>query len=132
MKSYPERLKELNIYSLQRRRDRYLILQVYRVVIGLSDNPGFRVIKYGLRTKIRVEPTFNKYAPSWVRHARSASISCQGARLYNSLPRELRELEDTTPPSKSHVNSFKARLDKYLSNIPDIPGTRANALVQHI
>ena len=131
-KTYPERLKALNIYSLQRRRERYFIIQVYKFVIGLADNPGFRVLKYGLRTKIRVELTFCRNALSWVKRARSASLSCHGARLYNSLPDHLRELEDIAVPTKKDVNSFKRRLDSYLSTILDNPGTRYNALLPYI
>ena len=38
---YPERLKALKIYSLQRRRERYIIMYMFKIKLGLVPNPGF-------------------------------------------------------------------------------------------
>ncbi len=38
---YWERLHELKIYSLERRRDRYCILYVFKIVNDIVPNPGF-------------------------------------------------------------------------------------------
>ena len=127
-KSYPERLHALKIYSAQRRRERYMIIQCYKVVIGMVDNPGFEKISYGPRTKIRISPKFQRSSAGWIKKARAASLFCHGARLYNCLPHHLRELEDIAHPTKQHVLAFKQRLDKHLTTIPDIPGTCTNAL----
>ena len=54
---------------------------------------------------------------------------CTGPRLFNSLPPEIRELDDVVHPDKSHAETFKEELDKYLATIPDIPGTQANSLM---
>ena len=48
---YHERLKKLNIYSLQRRREWYIIIYMYKIIIGMVPNPGF-VIDYNPRTKV--------------------------------------------------------------------------------
>ena len=39
--SHPERLKALKLYSLQRRRERYIIIYMFKIKIGLVPNPDF-------------------------------------------------------------------------------------------
>ena len=50
---YSERLKILQIYSLERRRERYLILYVFKVLNNLVPNPGFHW-EYNERTGYRI------------------------------------------------------------------------------
>ena len=50
-----------------------------------------------------------------VRRAMEASLSVQGARLFNIIPRHLRDTSTGT------VDQFKAGLDSWLSTIPDQP-----------
>ena len=52
-----------------------------------------------------------------------------GPCLYNSLPAELRQLEDNPNPEAKEINDFKTELEKYLTNLPDNPGTKANSLL---
>ena len=58
---------------------------------------------------------YKQQAPAAVRNAREASLSVRGARLFNLLPRELR---DTFTGS---VDQFKSRLDSWLETVPDQP-----------
>ena len=125
--SYPERLRRLKIYSLQRRRERYIIMYMYKIVINLVPNPGFK-IDY-TRTKLVITPKQNLRAPAWVQTLRRNSFFSVGPRLYNKLPQELRQLEDFLVPEKKHTMAFKRKLDEYLSTIPDAPGTQANSLL---
>ena len=60
-------------------------------------------------------PPYKKNAPAAVRKAREASLSVKGARLFNVLPRDLRDTNTGT------VDQFKARLDDWLATIPDQP-----------
>ena len=56
----------------------------------------------------------NRAAAS-VRNAREASLQVRGAKLFNCIPRELRDtLSGTT-------EQFKAKLDAWLETIPDQP-----------
>ena len=50
-----------------------------------------------------------------VKNAREASFSVKGAKLFNLLPIELRNLES------DKVDKFKAALDIYLEGVPDEP-----------
>ena len=129
--SYPERLKKLNIYSLERRRERYMICYTYKIVIGLVVNPGL-AITYDLRRKIRVGPKpVSMRSPNWIRKARHSSFFFKASKLYNCIPLHLWESEDINIPTKNHVNSFKKKLEDYLSTTPDVPGTQMNSILDN-
>ena len=50
-----------------------------------------------------------------VQNIRDSSLSVQGAKLFNALPKSLRNLTDCT------VLDFKKKLDSFLKDIPDEP-----------
>merc|ERR1719319_1304292 len=54
-------------------------------------------------------------SPACVRRARENSLSVKGARMFNMLPAELRNL------SSDKVQHFKSELDAFLKEIPDQP-----------
>ena len=60
-------------------------------------------------------PPFAVGCPASVRNALETSLRVKGARLYNLLPKELREQDGCS------VESFKANLDTWLSIVPDQP-----------
>ncbi len=122
--SYPERLKALKLYSLQRRRERYTIIYMQKIKLGLVPNPGFT-------------PGYERnkfiFHPRYDRKNGRFTFYCIGPRLFNSLPGELRELDDANKTPQEHLADFKTNLDKYLQTLRDVPGTQANSLLnQHI
>lgn len=131
--TYEERIKALNLYSVQRRHERYLILFIYKIVNGHVPNPGL-CWKCHPRTKLRVEPkrTLNPSTASWVSRARDHSFFVRAPRLFNRLPANLKELDDNVGPSKPHVEAYKRKLDKYLSQFLDRPGDTNNGLPQDL
>ena len=116
--SYADRLKDLKIYSLERRRERNMILYAYRVIIGLLKFPWFEVYE---ERGIQIQRRYNRRAAAKVRRSRHSSLFYKGAQLYNLLPIELRQFEEIDSPDQGHVNAYKDKLDKYLEQIPDIP-----------
>ena len=52
---------------------------------------------------------------SSIRNLRDQSFQVNGPRLFNSLPKQLRNL------SKVPIDEFKMKPDKYLANLPDNP-----------
>ena len=54
-------------------------------------------------------------APCSVKRAREASLQVKGARLFNLLPPEIRNIDS------QNVNTFKSQLDQFLASIPDQP-----------
>ena len=55
------------------------------------------------------------FASASVKRARDSSLSVKGSRLFNIIPRDLRDTQTGT------VDQFKARLDEWLSTVPDQP-----------
>ena len=54
-------------------------------------------------------------APAAVKRARESSLQVRGAKLFNTIPRDLRDTNTGT------VDQFKFRLDEWLANVPDQP-----------
>ena len=125
---YNERLKRLKIYSLQRRRERYMIIYIYKIKVGLVQNPGV-VFEYNPRTKLRAIPSNNTNINTKVRRMRETSFFNIAPRLFNTLPISLRELEVSSNSEKDSIETFKRKLDKHLANIPDLPGNILNTLL---
>ena len=108
---YEERLKELNLFSLEKRRMRGDLIEVFKMFRGfdnvnISDyldidrerntrNNGFKIIGKNFRSEESKHFFFNRIVNVW-----------------NSLPSQV--------VSCNTVESFKGRLDKFLSSNPDI------------
>ena len=126
--SYSDRLKDLKIYSLERRRERMQILYLYKMTLHVVPNAGFEW-SYCPRRKLTITPKISS-KQGWAHTLRNSSFSVIGPKLFNSIPKELRELPDLAKTPKQLISQFKVNLDKYLSTIPDMPG-QANSLLDH-
>ena len=112
---YAARLKKLNLYSLQRRRERYIILYVWKILE--NHVPNFKIpvtASYSDRRGRLCDLKHVSYGR--VGTLLHQSFKYKGCRLFNSLPLSLRNM------SGCPLSSFKMALDKFLSTIPDIPG----------
>ena len=117
--SYWERLKHLNIYSLERRRERYTVLYVYKIILGIA--PNFESNRWNIKTKYNNRrgllceiPSIYTSASARVKSMVEQSFAVRGPRLFNSLPPRMRMGNLT-------YESFKRHLDQYLSNVEDEP-----------
>ena len=118
--SYWEQLKALKLYSLERRRERYVIIYTWRILEGSVPNisQGSTAItaawhvRRGRTCKV---PSVLSSASSRVQSIRRASLGIKGPRLFNCLPMHLRNLSGVS------VDMFQFKLDKYLMSIPDEP-----------
>ena len=117
--SYWDRLKKLDLYSLERRRERYSILYVYKILIGLS--PNFEEHRFRIKTKFSQRRGLHCKLPNIVNTARSRiktladqSFAVRGPKLFNGLPKYLRT-DDLS------FDAFKRCLDRFLSHVPDQP-----------
>ena len=124
---YHQRLKTLKIYSLQRRRERYMILFLYKIIIGTYPNPGFDLTSvtrnYRIVNGITIPSKSNPRAPEWVQTARRTSFFFMGPALFNLLPPRLRVPKYLIAPTPKLQEEFKTQVDKYLSRVPDQPTT---------
>ena len=102
--NYLERLKTLKMYSQQRRAERYQVIYTWKVLEGLTPNCGITTIQSENREcKIPMLKGSQE-----VRNLRDQSCQVRGPRLFNCLPRNIR---DTTRVS---VLEFKEILDQFL------------------
>ena len=116
---YWERLKALNLYSLERRRDRYFIFYIWKIVNGLVPNiecegEGISTTHSLRRGTLCNIPPINTRCRASVQTMKECSIVVHGCRLFNAVPRELREFRGSS-------ETFKRKLDTFLSSVPDKP-----------
>ncbi len=113
--NYWEALKSCRIYSPQRRRERYRIIYVWKILEGLVPNVNEEVNSYnhtrhGRKCQIRRIVGQRKIC-SLIEE----SFCIQGPKLFNLLPKHLRDLSGVS------LDIFKKGIDDFLSKIPDEP-----------
>ena len=119
---YWDRLKQLNLMSLQRRRERFCIIYMWKILNGqvpndiavnwnLNPRLGFKAVVPSMSSNKRISPIFE------------SSFSVNGARLWNTLPKAINCEQD--------FNTFKTQLDHFLLSFPDEPPVRGYVSRNH-
>ena len=124
--SYWDRLKSLNLMSLQRRRERYCVIQIYKTLHNLAPNDleleFYQTTRRGLCCKV---PPIVKQSKLKAQTMYDDSFRVTGAKLWNLIPNAIRQ--------KTSLDSFKAALTKFLLQLqdnPPVPGiSSANSLL---
>ena len=121
-RDYHTALKQLNLYSLERRRDRYTILHIWKILENKTTNlDETQLSNISTQTGIlhRRGRTCMPYnlarTPSHLQQARKQTIRCKGVNLFNELPKHVRNTTETT------LDTFKSTLDKYYRSKDDSP-----------
>ena len=123
---YETALKELGIYSLQRRRERYQAIYLWSIlenkVPNIVTSSGSNLIDIHSEMSSRKGRTIYISPLRSGRYAnlRFHSLPFFGARIFNNLPKFLRNVTDCSK------DRFKSHLDVYLKSIMDIPQLRSN------
>ena len=122
---YWDALDCLNMLSLQRRRERYQIIYVWKIMEDLvpnpviaSDNDSSKLITFNVsprRGRFCVLPNIKSTAPVLVKNLRYNSFHMHSCRLFNLLPKDLRDL------TGCDTEHFKIKLDIFLATLPDTP-----------
>ena len=111
---YYDRLKSLKMMSLQRRRERYSMIMIFKILHNISPNDiGIefnQTGRRGIRAKI---PKINKDAKLKHRTQYDSSFAVRGPMLWNRIPAHI-----TTKPT---MESFKSALTTWLFSLPDHP-----------
>ena len=111
--NYWERLEILDLYSMQRRRERYICMMMFNIYSGrLHNNLNLcfhETSRYGPKCRRKTLISRNHR----INTIRCSSFSDVGASLFNALPKSVKSAES--------VASFKSRLDKVLKTVPDQP-----------
>ena len=114
--SYWEKLKQLKISSQERRRDRYMILFLWKISQDLVKGYSADFISEGgLFGRVALPQGVVQLSPAMVRRARESSLGVKGAKMFNLLPPMLRNINAVD------VDVFKTALDNFLTQIPDQP-----------
>ena len=119
---YWEQLREAKMYSQERRRDRYTIIYIWKIlenmVPNIYDEQGAEKIAskwHARRGRECIIPSMNTGSKRRFLTLRYASLPIKGQRLFNVLPSDIRNITGCT------VDTFKYHLDKYLRTVPDEP-----------
>ena len=111
---YWERLSALNIYSQERRRERYRIIFLWKVAQGLVQGYSSSFYTSPRRGRLVHIPPYRNQSPPTVKRARETSLKVNGAKLFNIIPQHLRDMSGSQ-------DQFKHALDDWLKSIPDQP-----------
>ena len=111
---YWDRLKALNLMSLQRRRERYIVLHMWKILNDQILNDLKIVFRPPSRTGIRaVIPPLNRVSRQFNVSLYENSFAVVGPKLWNTIPANL-----TTIHSQ---DSFKNKLTSWMKGLPDEP-----------
>ncbi len=117
-KNYWNRLSSLHLYSLERRRERYRIIYVWKILEGAVPNLTQNRIRSSTTPRngrFCIVPRIKNNLPANLRDQREGSLSVNGTLLFNKLPKEIRNLKGVS------LAVFKEKLDEFLGTVPDEP-----------
>ena len=112
---YWHKLAKLRVYSQERRRERYQICFLWKLSQGLVEGYSIDWQWSDRRGRLAIPNSIPPNAPSMVKKARERSLGVHGSRLFNLLPKHLRNENSKDFPL------FKNHLDLFLALVPDQP-----------
>ena len=112
--NYHQRLHKLKLYSLQRRRERFTALYMFKIHAGLVPNNLQLQFYTTRRGEVKCRQP-NISGTSHLSTVRQNFFTATGPQIFNTLPKKLKEAET--------LDIFKRNLDHYLKFIPDMPPT---------
>ena len=114
--SYWDRLKRLDLTSLQRRRERYILIHTWKIINNYCPNDiGLEVSSnQRLGTKL-IYPILKKNATSAATTVYDNSFSVKAVQLWNILPKNVN--------TATTLQTFKSNLGAFIKTIPDNPPT---------
>ena len=111
--NYWQRLKRLKLLSSERRNERYRLFYVWKSLMGLVPSLNFK-LKTDLRHGPKIVIENMTGCIRRVQTLRERTVYIAGAKIFNSMPRYIREF-------KGEFAEFKKTVDQYLSEVPDCP-----------
>ena len=118
---YYERLRRCGLFSMERRRERYLIIYGWQQLEGIKENQmNLRESEVGRTRRIQLpDVPYNGINGLRILPSAKTKLANSPARrtmaLFNCLPVNLREIRGKS------TNYFKLKLDEWIKKIPDQP-----------
>ena len=119
--TYWDRLSYLKLFSVERRRERYITLYVYKIIQNMV--PNFNDQRFAIKTYLSVRgdrlcriPAISRSSKNKVKTMVENSFAVQGPKLFNCLPAELRNIQGS-------LMAFKVKFDQFLNKLNDKPCT---------
>ena len=112
--NYWERLSKLKMNSEQRRLEKYQVNYIWKIMEGLTPNCGVNWSDIEERNgrACKIPPLKGR---SSVQTLRNQSFQVSGPRLFNSMPKIIRNMKNCS------LEDFKCQLDIFLNKVPDEP-----------
>lgn len=102
------------LQSLQRRRERYIIIHTWKIIMDIVPNDiGMKFVDNKRLGTRAVVPAFNRISTMKAKTYYDNSFGVNAAQLWNLLPAEAKTFHS--------LDKFKISLSKFLSDIPDLP-----------
>ena len=110
--NYWQRLQTLRLMSLQRRRERYALIYMFKILQNRVPN-DIEVVFYenprlGIKARIPPLPTVRSQVTLF-----DSSFAVRGPKLWNLLPKSINTIES--------FSLFKVKLDSFILSYPDKP-----------
>ena len=113
---YWGRLQALHLYSLERRRERYTVIYIYKILNGsVINNINLQTTVHQRLGRLCHIERVHTRSSTRVKTLKDNALTTRGARLFNALPKYLRDNNYTS------LEQFKTHLDKFLQTVPDQP-----------
>ena len=113
--NYHQRLHSLKLYSMMRRRERYLAIHMFKLATGMVPNNSqlefYNTSRHGMKCR---KPKL-KASMVHLSTVRLHFFTSTGPAIYNILPAEVKQAKS--------LQQFKSRLDRFLMRFPDLPPT---------
>ena len=114
--NYWDRLKKFKLYSLERRRERYIILYVFKIIKGIVPNPGISWKVHERRGLELCYPPIKGGGKEKHKTMKHQSFFVKSVRLFNCLPKRIRSIGNSVD-----MLTIKYHLDEFLADCPDEP-----------
>ena len=113
--NYHQRLRKLKMYSMQRRRERFIAIYMYKIASGLVPNNVQLNFYESSRKGTMCHLPKLRSVTTHLCTVRKNYFTSTGPAIYNIIPKEIKDAKT--------LDQFKNQLDRFLKEIPDLPPT---------
>ena len=114
---YWDRLQRLSLMSLQRRRERFIILHMWKILnMHTSNDINVQFVSRPRLGNLAIVPSACRFSSVANRSLYESSFSVIGPKLWNAMPYHLNVISDQ--------ELFKSQLTQFLLSLPDTPPIR--------